>query len=78
MTMPGINYYAALPIISEIVDINRFAIKWKLVSYAGSVPSRAREEASPEKAHDGSGTSWWKQPTPPGFTTNVSEHTMTG
>jgi len=38
MTIPGINYYTALTIVSEIVDVNRFATKWKLVSYAGLCP----------------------------------------
>jgi len=38
MTIPGINYYTALTIVSEIVDINRFATKWKLVSYVGLCP----------------------------------------
>lgn len=39
MTIPGINYVTALTIISEIVDIKRFATAEKLVSYAGLAPS---------------------------------------
>ncbi len=39
MTIPGINYVTALTIISEIVDISRFASAEKLVSYAGLAPS---------------------------------------
>ncbi len=39
MTIPGINYVTALTIISEIVDISRFATAEKLVSYAGLAPS---------------------------------------
>lgn len=38
MTMPGINYITALTVISEIVDICRFATREKLVSYAGLAP----------------------------------------
>ena len=40
MTIPGINYITALTIISEIVDVGRFATPEKLVSYAGLVPSQ--------------------------------------
>ena len=40
MTIPGINYIAALTVISEIVDIKRFATPEKLVSYAGLAPSQ--------------------------------------
>jgi transposase len=40
MTIPGIDYYTALVIISEIVDVNRFATQWKLVSYAGLCPTQ--------------------------------------
>lgn len=39
MTIPGINYVTALTILSEIVDIGRFATPEKLVSYAGLAPS---------------------------------------
>jgi transposase len=40
MTIPGINYITALSVISEIVDITRFATPDKLVSYAGLAPSQ--------------------------------------
>jgi len=39
MSIPGISYVTALTIISEIVDIKRFATAEKLVSYAGLAPS---------------------------------------
>lgn len=39
MTIPGVSYYSALLIKSEIGDINRFPNKLKLVSYAGICPS---------------------------------------
>lgn len=40
MTIPGINYVTALTVISEIVDIRRFATPEKLVAYAGLAPSQ--------------------------------------
>ena len=39
MTIPGIGYYSALVIVSEIVDINRFPDSYHVCSYAGLVPS---------------------------------------
>jgi len=39
MTIPGIGYYTALLVISEIGDINRFSDGDKLCSYGGLVPS---------------------------------------
>lgn len=39
MTIPGIGYYSALLIYSEIGDINRFTNSHKLCSYAGLIPS---------------------------------------
>lgn len=39
MTMPGISFYSALLILSEIGDINRFPSAGHLASYAGLVPS---------------------------------------
>lgn len=39
MTIPGIGYYSALLIVSEIDDINRFPDSNHLCSYAGLVPS---------------------------------------
>lgn len=40
MTIPGISYVTALTVISEIVDIKRFATPEKLVAYAGLAPSQ--------------------------------------
>jgi len=39
MTIPGIGYYSALLIKSEIGDVNRFPFGDRLCSYAGLVPS---------------------------------------
>lgn len=39
MSMPGIGYYSALLIVSEIGDIGRFRSPDKLCSYAGLVPA---------------------------------------
>lgn len=39
MTIPGISYYSALMIKSEIGDISRFGNAAKLCSYAGLIPS---------------------------------------
>ena len=39
MTLPGIGYYSALLIASEIGDINRFPDSYHLCSYAILVPS---------------------------------------
>ncbi|MGC8665062.1 MAG: transposase, partial [Nitrososphaeria archaeon] len=39
MTVPGISYYSALLISSEIGDISRFPDSSHLVSYAGLAPS---------------------------------------
>jgi transposase len=40
LTIPGISYVTALTVISEIVDISRFATPEKLVAYAGLAPSQ--------------------------------------
>jgi transposase len=40
MTIPGIDYFTALTIVSEIVAIKRFSAPWKLVGYAGLAPSK--------------------------------------
>jgi len=40
MTIPGIDYFTALTIMSEIVDVKRFSTPWKLVAYSGLAPSR--------------------------------------
>jgi transposase len=39
MTIPGIGYYSALLVKSEIGDVNRFSFGDRLCSYAGLVPS---------------------------------------
>ena len=39
MTIPGIGYYSALLLISEIGDIDRFTDSNHLCSYAGLIPS---------------------------------------
>jgi transposase len=39
MTVPGIGYYSAVLIISELGDINRFPDSHHLCSYAGLIPS---------------------------------------
>lgn len=39
MTIPGVGYYSALLITSEIGDINRFSDSHHLCSYAGLAPS---------------------------------------
>lgn len=39
MTIPGIGYYSAVLMKSEIGDINRFPLGERLCSYAGLVPS---------------------------------------
>lgn len=38
-TIPGISYYSALLIVSEVGDIKRFPSARRLCSYAGLVPS---------------------------------------
>ena len=50
MTIPGISYYSALMIKSEIGDIKRFGNAQKLCSYAGLIPSTY---ASAEKVRHG-------------------------
>lgn len=39
MTIPGISYYSALLVMSEIGNINRFPDSSHLCSYAGLIPS---------------------------------------
>jgi len=46
MTIPGIGYYSALLVKSEVGDINRFSFGEKLCSYAGLVPSTHASGAS--------------------------------
>lgn len=46
MTIPGIGYYSALLVKSEIGDISRFPFGERLCSYAGLVPSTHASDAS--------------------------------
>jgi transposase len=39
MTIPGISFFSALLIVSEVGDVNRFPDAYHLVSYAGLAPS---------------------------------------
>jgi transposase len=39
ITIPGVGYYSALLIVSEVGEINRFPDSYHLCSYAGLVPS---------------------------------------
>jgi transposase len=48
MTVPGVSYYSALLISSEIADVNRFSDHEHLCSYAGLVPG-VRQSA--ERSH---------------------------
>ena len=50
MTIPGVSYFTALVVKSEIGDINRFASAGKLCAYAGLIPSTY---ASAEKIRHG-------------------------
>jgi len=38
MTMPGVDYYAAMILLSEIGEVKRFASPEKLVSWVGLAP----------------------------------------
>ena len=40
VTMPGIDFYSAMVIASEIGDVKRFPTQWKLVAYAGLAPTQ--------------------------------------
>jgi transposase len=61
-TVPGIGAYSAMVILGEIGEIERFATKRALASYAGLTPS-VRESAGKRKrggiGHHGSGTLRW-------------------
>lgn len=59
MSLPGIGYITALTMISEIVDIERFASAEKLVSYAGISPSH-RDSADVHRGGGitGQGSTW--------------------
>jgi transposase len=45
-TIPGVGYYIALLLVSEIGDVNRFPDSEKLCSYAGLVPRVRRSGGS--------------------------------
>ena len=51
MTIPGINFYAAAGILSEIGSINRFLNKEKFVSYTGLIPSEYSSGTKTVKGH---------------------------
>src|SRR3972149_4182967 len=40
ITMPGIDFYSAMIIASEIGDVKRFPTQWKLVAYTGLAPTQ--------------------------------------
>jgi transposase len=48
MTMPGVDYYAAMVLLSEIGDVHRFSSDEKLVSWVGLAP----------QVHQSGETSW--------------------
>jgi transposase len=61
-TIPGVGYYIALLLISEIGDIRRFPDSEKLCSYAGLVPSVRRSGGSTKHGgitHEGSKWMRW-------------------
>ncbi len=51
MTIPGINFYTASGIISEIRTINRFENKLKFASYTGLIPSEYSSGKRTVKGH---------------------------
>ncbi|MEM3136819.1 MAG: IS110 family transposase [Candidatus Nitrosotenuis sp.] len=61
MTIPSINYITALTVISEIVDICRFATPEKFGAYAGLAPS---QQNSGETKRSGNitkhGSTWFR------------------
>lgn len=61
-TVPGIGAYSAMVILAEVGDIERFASKRALASYAGLTPA-LRESAGKRRrggiGHHGSGTLRW-------------------
>jgi transposase len=62
VTMPGVSWFSALVISSEICDINRFESYKKLCSYSGLVPSVYQSGNTNRKGHitkQGSGMLRW-------------------
>ena len=51
MTIPGINFYTAAGILSEIGTINRFLNKEKFASYTGLIPSEYSSGTKTVKGH---------------------------
>ena len=51
MTIPGINFYTAAGILSEIGTINRFENKLKFASYTGLIPSEYSSGETIVKGH---------------------------
>lgn len=75
MTIPGISYYSALMIKSEIGDISRFPNANKLCSYAGLIPSTY---ASAEKIRHGKitkrGSKWLRSALVNAITSGCRNH----
>lgn len=51
VTMPGVNWYSALVVSSEICDVARFESYKKLCSYAGLVPSVYQSGSTDRRGH---------------------------
>jgi transposase len=51
MTMPGVDYYAAMVLISEIGDVHRFSSDEKLVSWVGLAPQTHQSGESSWTGH---------------------------
>jgi len=79
MTIPGISYYSALMIKSEIGDISRFKSASKLCSYAGLIPSTY---ASADKIRTGRitkrGSKWLRRTLIDAVTSGSRNHNRIG
>ncbi|MBU2214238.1 IS110 family transposase [Patescibacteria group bacterium] len=79
MTIPGISYYSALMIKSEIGDISRFSNASKLCSYAGLIPSTY---ASADKIRTGRitkrGSKWLRKTLIDAVTSGSRNHNCIG
>jgi transposase len=79
MTIPGISYYSALMIKSEIGDIGRFKSAAKLCSYAGLIPSTY---ASANKVRHGRitkrGSKWLRKTLIDAITSGSRNHNRIG
>ena len=59
MSMPGVSYFSALTILSEIGDVNRFPKAKHLASYAGLNPSVRESAGQVRRGHiSRQGSSW--------------------